>query len=72
MRRVVLTVSAVVTLTLVWVGAVNRDNAPLIQAARLEIEKADLPTGSHQIRIAIKDISGNPNERDAVVNVSEK
>lgn len=72
MRRVVLTVSAVVTLTLVWVGAVNRDNAPLIQAASLEIEEADLPTGSHQIRIAIKDISGNPNERDAVVNVSEK
>jgi hypothetical protein len=43
-----------------------------VKTSSLEIEEADLPSGSHQLRIAIKDISGNPNERDAVVSVAEE
>ena len=64
------------TLNVTLIGFFNFDITDrvreYIKASSLEIEEADLPTGSHQIRIAIKDISGNPNERDAVVNVAEK
>ena len=35
----------------------------------LKVDEANLPEGSHRLRLAIKDISGNPNERDMVVNV---
>jgi hypothetical protein len=37
----------------------------------LKVEDANLPEGSHRLRLAIKDIGGNPNERDMVVNVVE-
>ena len=64
------------TLNVLVIGFFNFDITDrvreYIKASSLEIEKADLPTGSHQLRIAIKDIAGNPNERDAVVNVAEK
>ncbi len=40
-----------------------------IKMSSLEIEKADLPTGSHRLRMAIRDVKGNPNERDVVVRV---
>ena len=35
----------------------------------LDIEDAELPNGSHNIRLAIKDTAGNPNERDMNINV---
>jgi hypothetical protein len=40
-----------------------------IQGNNLDIEQANLPTGSHRLRMAIKDVAGNPNERDVVVRV---
>ena len=43
-----------------------------IKTSSLEIEKADLPTDSHQLRMAIKDIDGNSNERDVVIRVVEE
>ena len=64
------------TLSVTLIGFFNFDITDrmreYIKTSSLEIEEAELPTGSHRLRIAIKDISGNPNERDAVVNVAEE
>ena len=38
----------------------------------LKVDEANLPEGSHRLRLAIKDIGGNANERDMVVNVVNK
>jgi hypothetical protein len=38
----------------------------------LNVEDADLPTGTHRLRMSIKDVEGNPNERDVVIKVVEK
>ena len=43
-----------------------------IKTASLDIKQADLPSSSHQLRMAIKDVKGNPNERDVVVMVVEE
>ena len=43
-----------------------------IKTSSLEIEKAYLPTSSHQLLMAIKDVAGNPNERDVVIRVVEE
>jgi hypothetical protein len=37
----------------------------------LKVDEANLPEGSHRLRLSIKDLSGNANERDMVVNVVE-
>ncbi|MBL6935535.1 MAG: hypothetical protein ISR48_08990 [Alphaproteobacteria bacterium] len=42
-----------------------------IRAATLVIEQAKLPVGSHWLRMSIKDLEGNPNERDVVIRVVE-
>lgn len=42
-----------------------------IRGNDLDIEQAKLPTGNHELRVAIKDIAGNPNERIVNVNVVE-
>jgi len=38
----------------------------------LDIADADMPSGSHQIRLAIRDVAGNPNERDMSIYVEEQ
>ncbi len=38
----------------------------------LGIQAAPLPSGRHRIRMAIKDVKGNPNERDVVVRVVDE
>lgn len=38
----------------------------------LDIEEAKLPTGRHRLRVSIKDVDGNSNERELVVRVLEK
>ncbi len=40
-----------------------------VEGTRLNVEEADLPTGNHRIRMAIRDTTGNPNERDLIVQV---
>ena len=40
-----------------------------VEGTRLNVEEADLPTGKHRIRMAIRDTTGNPNERDVIVQV---
>lgn len=40
-----------------------------IQGNRLDVKEANLPVGSHRIRIAIRDVQGNPNERDLDVTI---
>lgn len=42
-----------------------------VRDSRLEVERANLPTGSHRIRMAIKDLAGLANERDLMVQVVE-
>ena len=42
-----------------------------IKGTNLEVEGASLPSGSHRLRMFIKDVSGNPNERDLVVMVTD-
>ena len=42
-----------------------------VEGTRLNVEEADLPTGNHRIRMAIRDTTGNPNERDVIVLVVE-
>ena len=37
----------------------------------MDIEEAELPTGEHELLVAIKDIAGNPNERIVKVKVVE-
>ena len=42
-----------------------------IKGNDLDAQQIELPTGEHHLLMAIKDIVGNPNERDVVVNVVE-
>jgi hypothetical protein len=42
-----------------------------IQGSNLEVKEASLPSGSHRLRMSIKDVSGNPNERDLLVTVAD-
>jgi hypothetical protein len=43
-----------------------------IKGSNLDVEEAKLPSGKHRLRMRIKDIDGNPNERDVVVTVLKK
>ncbi len=43
-----------------------------VRGTNLEVEKAKLPSGKHRLRMRIKDVVGNPNERDVVVTVLGK
>jgi hypothetical protein len=43
-----------------------------IKGTNLDVDGAKLPIGKHRLRILIKDVDGNPNERDVVVTVSQK
>ena len=43
-----------------------------IKGNSLDVEKAKLPSGEHRLRMRIKDVDGNPNERDVVVTVLKK
>lgn len=43
-----------------------------IKGNSLDVEQAKLPAGKHRLRMSIKDVGGNPNERDVVVTVLEK
>jgi len=38
-----------------------------VRTAALDIKQAELPVGSHRLRMAIKDVEGNSNERDVVL-----
>jgi hypothetical protein len=40
-----------------------------IKGTSLDVEEAKLPSGKHRLRMRIKDVDGNPNERDVVVTV---
>jgi hypothetical protein len=40
-----------------------------IKGSNLDVEAAKLPSGKHRLRMRIKDIDGNPNERDVIVTV---
>jgi hypothetical protein len=40
-----------------------------IRGTSLDVEEAKLPSGEHRLRMRIKDVDGNPNERDVVVTV---
>ena len=42
-----------------------------IKGYNLDIEEAELPTGDHELLVAILDIAGNPNERILKVTVVE-
>ena len=42
-----------------------------IKGSNLEVKEASLPSGSHRLRMSIKDVSGNPNERDLLVTVAD-
>ena len=43
-----------------------------IKGTNLDVEDAKLPSGKHRLRMRIKDVDGNPNERDVVVTVLRK
>ena len=43
-----------------------------IRGTNLDVEEAKLPSGKHRLRMRIKDVDGNPNERDVVVTVLKK
>ena len=43
-----------------------------IKGTSLDVEGAKLPSGKHRLRMLIKDVEGNPNERDIVVTVLKK
>jgi len=43
-----------------------------IKGTNLEVEKANLPSGKHRLRMHIEDVAGNPNERDIFVTVVKK
>jgi len=43
-----------------------------IKGTNLDVDGAKLPIGKHRLRILIKDVDGNPNERDVVVTVLKK
>ena len=61
------------TLTVTLVGLFNINITDrlrkYIKGENLAISKAALPPGRHRLRMAIKDVAGNPNERDVVVVV---
>jgi len=61
------------TLAVTLIGFVDFDITDrvreYIRGTNLEVEQAELPTGTHRLRLAIKDVDGNPNERDMVVHV---
>jgi hypothetical protein len=40
-----------------------------IRGNNLDVEKAKLPDGEHRLRMGIRDVDGNLNERDVVVTV---
>jgi hypothetical protein len=40
-----------------------------IKGSNLDVKEAKLPSGKHRLRMRIKDIDGNANERDVVVTV---
>jgi len=42
-----------------------------IRGTTLDVEEAELPSGQHRLRMQIKDVDGNLNERDVVVIVSK-
>ncbi len=44
----------------------------LFGKCRLDIKEADLPSCTHRLRMSIKDVEGNPNERDVVIKVVKK
>ena len=43
-----------------------------INGTNLDVDDAKLPIGKHRLRVLIKDVDGNPNERDVVVTVLKK
>jgi hypothetical protein len=43
-----------------------------IRGTNLDVQEAKLPSGEHRLRMRIKDVDGNPNERDIVVTVLKK
>jgi len=43
-----------------------------ITGTNLDVQEAKLPSGKHRLRMRIKDVDGNPNERDVVVIVLKK
>jgi hypothetical protein len=43
-----------------------------IDGYSLNIEQAELPTGKHRMRMRIKDVDGNANERDVMIRVLKK
>jgi len=61
------------TLTVTLIGFIDFDITDrmreYIRGRNLEMEQAELPTGKHRLRLAIRDVGDNPNERDMVVNV---
>ncbi|MBW7996808.1 MAG: hypothetical protein FVQ81_09640 [Candidatus Glassbacteria bacterium] len=66
---------AMKTLTVTLIGLFDFDITDrvreYIKGTTLDVEQANLATGSHYLRMAIKDIEGNPNERDVVVVVEK-
>ncbi len=62
------------TLTVTLIGLFDIDItdrlSKYISRNNLEVNKADLPPGRHRLRMAIKDVKGNPNERDVVIVVT--
>ena len=63
------------TLGVISLGFINIDITDrvveYIKGYDLDIEEAELPTGDHELLVAIKDIAGNPNERIVRVKVVE-
>ena len=63
------------TLTVTLIGFIDFDITDRvrehIKGAHLQVKQAELPSGKHRLRLAIRDIAGNPNERDMVVTVIE-
>jgi hypothetical protein len=43
-----------------------------ISGTDLSVRDAELPMGTHRLRVLIKDISGNPNERTVAIKVIKK
>ena len=43
-----------------------------IKGTNLDVDGAKLPIGKHRLRVLIKDVDGNSNERDVVVTVLKK
>ena len=63
------------TMTVTSLGLFNIDITSrvveYIKGYDLDAQQIELPTGEHHLLMAIKDIIGNPNERDVVVIVVE-